>query len=80
MPTILTPRRSLRAIIACSSTLAVYTRTYTAAAPFRQLFEKLSDTFLDIAEEPAIHDAVYLHRMRLMLNDIALADPAEIPG
>lgn len=80
VPTILSPRRSLRAIIACSSTLAVYTRTYTAAAPFHQLFERLSDEFLDTADEPTGHDPAYLYRLRLLLKDIALGDPAEIPG
>lgn len=80
MPTILAPRRSLRAIIACSGTLAVYTRTYAVAAPFRELFEKLSDEFLDTGDEPTIHDPEHLYRMRLILKDIALGDPSEVPG
>jgi len=80
MPTILARRRSLRAIIACSSTLAVYTRTYGVAAPFRELFAKLSDEFLDTADEPANHDPEHLYRMRLILKEVALGDPAEIPG
>jgi hypothetical protein len=79
--TVLSSRQTLRAVIACSSTLAVYTRLYAAAAPFRELFAYLSDAFLGGEEDegPNLHNGRLLH-LRSVLEEILIADPSEIPG
>ncbi|KAI1619318.1 fungal-specific transcription factor domain-containing protein [Exophiala viscosa] len=76
-PMILPARRTVRAIVACSSTLAVYTRHFAGAAPFLELFEKLSDRFLGSSDDPALANLNSLLRLRAILQEIMSSDPSE---
>ncbi|KIV77673.1 hypothetical protein PV11_09457 [Exophiala sideris] len=76
-PTILPARRTVRAIVACSSTLAVYTRHFAAGAPFLELFEKLSDRFLGGSDDSGLHDVNSLLHLRSTLREIMSSDPSE---
>ena len=57
----------------------MYTRAYAAGAPFRELFEKLSDEFLGNRDEPMVYDDERFARLRTILNEVASNDPSEIP-
>lgn len=77
-PTILAPRRIGRAIVACSSALAIYTRSLTTASIFLELFEKLSDGFLGSDEEMEAPQYPDLS-LRSILQEIIASAPAEMP-
>ncbi|KAL2821300.1 fungal-specific transcription factor domain-containing protein [Aspergillus cavernicola] len=77
-PTILAPRRIGRAIVACSSALAIYTRSLATASIFLELFDRLSDSFLGDdgdTRAPLCSD----HSLRTILQDIIGSAPAEMP-
>ncbi|KAJ4264220.1 hypothetical protein NW762_005414 [Fusarium torreyae] len=77
-PTVLAPRRTVRAIVACSSALAIYSKSLATASIFLELFEKLADGFLggDENEDPPKHPDL---RLRSVLQDIIASAPAEMP-
>jgi len=74
---ILPPRRIARAIVACSSTLSVYTRQFTIGAPFLEVFEKLSDRFLGDGGDVGLCDPTSMLRLRGILQEIMSSDPSE---
>lgn len=76
-PTILSPQRTVRAIVACTSALAVYSRYFPTAAPFLELFEKLSDRFLGSSGDPSVDDPQSLSSLRTTLWEIMSSDPYE---
>lgn len=73
-------KRLTRAIIACSNTLAMHTRMYEAVAPFRELFEKLSDIFLGNLDTTANQNTAYMNRFRSFLREVLSSNPADIPS
>ena len=77
-PTILPPRRTVRAIVACSSALAIYTKSLSTASIFLELFERLSDRFLgnDEGVEAPRHPDLAL---RSVLGEIIASAPADMP-
>ncbi|KAF4970530.1 hypothetical protein FSARC_2439 [Fusarium sarcochroum] len=77
-PTVLAPRRTVRAIVACSSALAIYSKSLATASIFLELFEKLADGFLggDENEDPPKHPDL---PFRSILQEIIASAPAEMP-
>lgn len=75
-PTILPLRRTLRAISAVSSALAVYCRVVPAAEPLLRLFDMLSDQFLGDGEQPTVWNP-NLSNLRSILQRIISAGPSE---
>lgn len=74
-PDALSFRRVLRAIQACSNTLAVYTSTLDAAKTLAQLFDKLSDLRFDDAASPGMRQGS--HSAVAFLRRVAMSDPSE---
>ncbi|TQV94066.1 hypothetical protein V2A60_002864 [Cordyceps javanica] len=75
-PTILPLRRTLRAISAVSSALAVYCRVVATAEPLLRLFDMLSDQFLGDNDHPAVWNP-NLSNLRSILQRIISAGPSE---
>ncbi|KAJ6780017.1 hypothetical protein PWT90_05533 [Aphanocladium album] len=75
-PTILPLRRTLRAISAVSSALAVYCRVVPTAEPLLRLFDMLSDQFLGDGDHPAVWNP-NLSNLRSILQRIISAGPSE---
>ncbi len=75
-PTILPLRRTLRAISAVSSALAVYCRVVPTAEPLLRLFDMLSDQFLGDGEHPTVWNP-NLSNLRSILQRIISAGPSE---
>ena len=79
--TSLAPRSTMKAIIACSSTLAVYTRMFVAAAPFREMFEQLFDEFLCCGGDgSSTSEKGRLAELRPVLEKALSSDPSHIPA
>lgn len=68
----------MRAISSCSSALAVYTRALDSAAPYLQLFDKLSDHFLGNSDETG-DCTPDLDNLRTTLQRITFSAPWESP-
>ncbi|KAJ3492657.1 hypothetical protein NLG97_g5238 [Lecanicillium saksenae] len=75
-PTILPLRRTLRAISAVSSALAVYCRVVPTAEPLLRLFDMLSDQFLGDGDHPAVWNP-NLSNIRSILQRIISVGPLE---
>lgn len=75
-PTIMPLRRTLRAISAVSSALAVYCRVVPTAEPLLRLFDMLSDQFLGDGDHPAVWNP-NLSNLRSILQRIISAGPSE---
>ncbi|RVX67198.1 hypothetical protein B0A52_08632 [Exophiala mesophila] len=78
-PDILPSRRVVRAIVACSSGLAVYSRHFPSGAPFMELFEKLSEPFLGQSDnlDEGWRARSTMPRMKRLLQEIMSSDPSE---
>lgn len=65
----------LRAVSACASTLAVYTRTLGSSIPFLQLYDLLCDSYFAITEssEPSYE------RLCTTLHHLSFRGPEELP-
>ncbi|KIV92480.1 hypothetical protein PV10_03774 [Exophiala mesophila] len=76
---ILPSRRFVRAIVACSSGLAVYSRHFPSGAPFMELFEKLSEPFLGQSDnlDESWSTRSTMPRMKRLLQEIMSSDPSE---
>ncbi|KAJ5111988.1 hypothetical protein N7532_000033 [Penicillium argentinense] len=73
-PTALTPRQAHRAISACLSALAVYTRVLPGVEPFLRLFEDVSNLFVHDGHTSETHQTP---KVRDLLNKIISSDPSE---
>lgn len=78
------PTQSIRrAAMACSSTLSVYTRIYSATAPCLQLSEVLADDVLNHANSYSLtpisaEDEARLSRAKSTMQEATVSDPSHI--
>lgn len=75
---ILPNRLTVRAIIACSSALAIHAKTLSIAWPFLQLFEKLSDPFLGNGDTWS-SGTYSMAKLGDILRHLADCQPSEVP-
>ncbi|KAL3441360.1 fungal-specific transcription factor domain-containing protein [Aspergillus insuetus] len=78
-PMILPRRRIGRAIVACSSALAIYTRSLASASIFLEIFDRLSDGFLGDDGDTGARSPMPLSALRVILQDITGSAPADMP-
>jgi hypothetical protein len=78
-PTILPRRRIGRAIVACSSALAIYTRSLASASIFLEIFDRLSDGFLGDDGDTGVRPPMSLSSLKAILQDITGSAPADMP-
>jgi hypothetical protein len=74
-PGILPASQVRRAVSACASALAVYTRTLGSSIPFLQMFDSLCDNYFTIAENSAPSYA----RLCTLLHRLSSSGPEELP-
>jgi hypothetical protein len=73
-PNILSTSQVLRAVSACASALAVYTRTVGSSVPFTQLFDLLCDKYFAISED----SAPSYERLCTVLHRLSFCGPEEL--
>lgn len=72
---ILPTSQVLRAVTACASALAVYTRTLESSIPFLQLFDLLCDNYFAITDR----STPLYGRLCTILHRISFCGPEELP-
>lgn len=78
-PDILTPKRMIQAILACSSGLAIYARSLSIGKTFLELFEKLTEPFLGGENEVGTPLRGPQGDLQAVLKKIVCSEPAEMP-
>ena len=76
-PQIISSRRALRAINACSSALGVYTGALSVARSYLQLYDRLSTPFLAFSTDDSGN--TLSENLRLLLQKVTSCEPSEIP-